>query len=491
MSVAQRAGTATWIAVALTLGFLAVSPLPLRGDESTVDSLQELQELRQEVERRRAELRRELRLMKQVLGEDEEPELFQLAGPDGSMTASELAAELRILREEIERLRQALTRRELSDRDARFEITGEVRSRLEWFDTDFTSGDANLEEFLRSRVAVTGKPRHDTRAVVQMQDARLWGEEAHTLEGSADRLDFHQAYLELEEMYDRPLSLRLGRQELAYGTQRLVGAVGWSNVGRSFDGMRLRYGRESHVDLLNAKLAEKGSRDRNLFGIYGHILHEQHAFDPYVWLEQDKNSDDQRLLRATTGLRAHGEVAGSTGHTFGYDVEGALQAGELGTRDIFAWMGTLWLIYKAPGWTKPQLKAGIDWLSGDGDPNDGKLKAFDTLFATNHKFYGLMDLFTDIPEDTHQGGLVDFLLKGEMSASESVRVGLHLHHFQLAKGVEKNLGQEADVILSYRFNEATSFDWGGLIFVPSDAMKASRGGEDPAFKTYSQLLVRF
>jgi hypothetical protein len=30
-----------------------------------------------------------------------------------------------------------------------------------------------------------------------------------------------------------------------------------------------------------------------------------------------------------------------------------------------------------------------------------------------------------------------------------------------------------------------------MIFVPSDAMKLSRGGEDPAFKTFMQLEVRF
>ena len=36
-------------------------------------------------------------------------------------------------------------------------------------------------------------------------------------------------------------SFRAGRQELSYGDERLVGAFGWDNLGRSFDAARLRY----------------------------------------------------------------------------------------------------------------------------------------------------------------------------------------------------------------------------------------------------------
>ncbi|HCV26170.1 MAG TPA: hypothetical protein DGN59_22190, partial [Candidatus Latescibacteria bacterium] len=122
---------------------------------------------------------------------------------------------------------------------------------------------------------------------------------------------------------------------------------------------------------------------------------------------------------------------------------------------------------------------------------DGDREAFDMMYPAWHTFFGLMDLFRDMPEDTGNGGLLDFRVQGEMSASESVRVGLHVHHFTLAKGVEKGLGQEADAIVTYRYNAATTLHWGGMIFVPSDAMKLSRGGEDPAFKTFMQLEVRF
>ena len=478
---------------------VAVSALlqqPSHAEETTVESLKELQELRKEVERRRSEMRQELRLLEQVLGEDEEAERLQEYERSlHAMTTEELVAEMRMLREELERLREIVTHSQAAEGERRFSITGQVRNRFEWNDADFTSGDGDLRSLLRSRVRVRGAPHEKTRLLVELQDSRLWGEEAGTIDGSGDAIDFHQAYLELGDLFSKSISVRLGRQELAYGSQRLVGTAGWSNVGRSFDAVKVRYGKESTVDVFNAKLDETGEagvRDRNLWGVYGHLEHhEQHAVEPYVLYEHDGNSGNAKLKRATAGLRSDGEYTSSAGHGTAYELEAALQAGEIGGSDIFAFMASGSLSYSGPSWTRPWLEVGADWLSGDGNPGESDIKAFDTRFATNHEFYGLMDLFTDIPTDTGAGGLADYRLKGEMSASERTRVGLHLHHFALTKGAVKSLGQEADVILTYDFNEFCTIQWAGLIFVPGDGMKAMRGGEDPAFKTYLQVMARF
>ena len=488
---------AFFVGLALAAGLLA-SPAPLTAQDHTVEALKELQELRQQVERRKAELRRELRLLKDVLGEEPEEELMQLAGGSlGGMTPDELAAELRILREEIDRLRQSMARDRLTAEDQRWAVDGSTRTRLEWGDTDFTSGAADVRQLLRTKVRVTGRPRHDTRVVVEIQDARLWGSEFNTFDASADQLDFHLAYLELEDVYGKAVSLRLGRQELVYGSTRLLGAVAWGNTPRAFDAAVLRLGEANWVDAFTAKLeetGERGVRDRNLFGLWGnYILAAGHQAGPYVLVEQDKRSGVDRLLRLTGGLRFDGSVTGSTGHTFGYDMEGAVQSGEVGVDDVFAWMGSGTVSYRGPSWTEPEVRLGLDAYSGDGDPADGDREAFDNLYATRHAFFGLMDLFRNFPGDVDDGGLLDFRLKGEMSASETVRVGLHLHHFALleAPTADKALGQEADAIVTYDYNEVTEVHWGGSIFVPGDAMKLRSGGEDPAFKTWLQMQVRF
>jgi hypothetical protein len=56
---------------------------------------------------------------------------------------------------------------------------------------------------------------------------------------------------------------------------------------------------------------------------------------------------------------------------------------------------------------------------------------------------------------------------------------------------DKALGQEADAVVTWDYSEVTEYHWGGSIFVPGDGMKLRSGGEDPAFKTWMQLVVRF
>ena len=51
----------------------------------------------------------------------------------------------------------------------------------------------------------------------------------------------HQAYLVLGNAKQFPISAKVGRQELSYGDERLVGAFDWNNIGRVFDAAKLRY----------------------------------------------------------------------------------------------------------------------------------------------------------------------------------------------------------------------------------------------------------
>ncbi len=480
----------------IALGLFSLSvPTAAPAQDNTVEQLKELQELRKEVDRKKAELRRELRLLKDVLGEEPRDELMELAdGSIGGMTAEELAAELRILRDEIDRLRQAMARGRLTAEDARFEVQGSTRTRLEWGDIDFVAGDADVRQLLRTKVRVTGNPRHDTQVVVELQDSRIWGSEFNTFDASGDQVDLHLAYAELQEVFGKPLRLRLGRQELVYGSQRLLGRGAWGNTPRAYDALVLRLGDANWVDGFTAKLDEKGVRDHNLFGLWSSLRVAQgHDAGPYLLVEQDKNSGPERLLRLTGGTRFTGSTTGTTGHLFGYDVEAALQTGEVGFEDVFAWMGTVTVRYHGPSWTQPEIRLGFDMYSGDATAADGDREAFDNLFAARHSFFGLMDLFKSFPNDTDDGGLMDVRLVGEMSSSERVRVGLHLHNFVLVEDRlgDKALGQEADVVVTWDYNEVTKYHWGGSIFVPGNGMKFRSGGEDPAFKTWMQLVVRF
>ena len=54
-------------------------------------------------------------------------------------------------------------------------------------------------------------------------------------------MDLHQAYVTLGNHKEFPLSFKVGRQELSYGDERLIGAFDWNNLGRTFDAAKLRW----------------------------------------------------------------------------------------------------------------------------------------------------------------------------------------------------------------------------------------------------------
>lgn len=103
--------------------------------------------------------------------------------------------------------------------------------------------------------------------------------------------------------------------------------------------------------------------------------------------------------------------------------------------DISAFMltGSVGYTFKKSGW-KPSVWIGYDYLSGtdpvDNDPDYG---TFNTLFATNHKYYGYMDYFVNIPAATGGLGLQDIMLKTRFKPTEQFWFGLDGHHFMSAE----------------------------------------------------------
>src|SRR5437867_2091816 len=65
-----------------------------------------------------------------------------------------------------------------------------------------------------------------------------WDDRHPSPEG--DFIDLHQAFLRLCDPAQFPLTAKIGRQELIYGDERLVGSADWANIPRSFYAAQLR-----------------------------------------------------------------------------------------------------------------------------------------------------------------------------------------------------------------------------------------------------------
>ena len=126
---------------------------------------------------------------------------------------------------------------------------------------------------------------------------------------------------------------------------------------------------------------------------------------------------------------------------------------------------------------QPLHRQFLDYLSGDDDADDGKLKVFDTLFATNHKFYGFADLFLNVPAHTAGQGLQDMALKLAVRPLDDWRFSLDAHSFRLAKtgGFDSgHLGEEIDFVATWTYSPNLSIQ-GGAAYVIQDDTWASIG----------------
>ncbi|MBI3195738.1 MAG: alginate export family protein, partial [Ignavibacteriae bacterium] len=125
--------------------------------------------------------------------------------------------------------------------------SGEVRVRSEVDMRDFNNlTPANTYTLLRTRLGFEALPVENVKVFLQTQDSRTFGMEANT-QGDLKNLDLHQGYVEVQKFISDEITLKLGRMELVYANERILGAVNWHNIGRSFDGGLLKFNTESFV----------------------------------------------------------------------------------------------------------------------------------------------------------------------------------------------------------------------------------------------------
>ncbi|VAX28678.1 hypothetical protein MNBD_IGNAVI01-1616 [hydrothermal vent metagenome] len=377
----------------------------------------------------------------------------------------------------------------------KIKVNAQIRPRFNFNDKDFnnsTGGNSYTE--LRSRLGVAFSASKSLSGFVQIQDSRLFGSEPHTL-ADTKNLDLHQAYFNIKRIFKLPFDLQVGRMELSYGSQRLIGAVGWHNVGRSFDGGVLKLITKSiNVDFIAARTNESGlsndTLDSFLYSAYGHLkVVKDYEIQPFIIGETRVHDNFNRY---TVGLYiGNGVKVG-----FSHELDASYQFGtQMKDVNIAAYMAAYNLKFIFNTKIKPMIGAGIDYLSGDDGEDATKYKVFSTLYATNHKFYGYMDYFLNIPRHTYGKGLIDIQGKASIVPFAKFIIMAAYHMFKssadytlISGDTSTNFGSEIDITLAYGYSKLIKFVGGFSYFTPGEIFKETKG-EDSSNWTYVMAIV--
>ncbi len=322
---------------------------------------------------------------------------------------------------------------------ARFELAegwtlkldGQYRARF-MGDTsyDFAGGDTRANISHRARLGAMLRYGDLGAIRLLVQDVRIWGEESNTLNDfNANGFDVQEAFVELGPWSG--LSLRVGRQEQNLDQQRLVGAVAWSQRGRSFDGLvgKFRtsfltttafYHKVREVDRRggDGTVIDPPDFDTDFVGV-----HVKADLGPYLKFSAMGLSLLSYGAEVRHTLGAHLE---GTAYGLSYQGEFYYQLGELQNESVRAYLGAARIGYQLDVPLKPKLTVWYELLSGDGTPQG----TFNTLFATNHKFYGEMDFFLNIPRDTQNLGLNDIGGRLNLKLFSFLKFNADFHHYR-------------------------------------------------------------
>lgn len=284
-------------------------------------------------------------------------------------------------------------------------IGGQIRGRWEMpSGTSLTNSGRDGYYASRLRVTVGVQPVAWLRFGFEAQDARTAGYGlARAPTTLYNPIDIRQAYLSVQHEGPVSFSLRGGRQELAFGAERLIGPADWG-MSRTFDALDLTVGKGGFkVDLLagSAVLIDSTRLDRHRPGehFYGAYAAWKASagfnVEPYMLFKQNLAIKSETgvtgdALLASPGMRVFGKVAGR----FDYSGEATVQRGSYSADRVeaFGYAGTA-------GWTVlpdfGKLRASVEYAyaSGDSYNRDGMRKTFDQFYPSNHGYYGMIDQF--------------------------------------------------------------------------------------------------
>ena len=416
------------------------------------------------------------------------------------------------------------------------------------FDDDNNSMDWATQ---RTRLNVDAALTGGVRGFVELQAYDFWGVDVDDIEPAAidaylplpeleeqatsttdmfagqgnEFVNLYQAYIEMNDIADYPVQVRVGRQELAYGREWLVGNndAGMNFSGLAFDAVKVRYADDMFaVDVWYAKLLDLTSThqlgllgeveedgDIDFSGVYGTYTGlENMAIDAY-WLYMRSGVEmlgfdtDEVVNLHTVGARVAGTMDLEAG-MLDYGIEGAAQFGTNNVPEDFASNDSGdfggWAFNAMAGFTfatdySPRIEAEYAYFSGDDDAGDGDTDEFIRMFSDVH--YGELNMGGNLDRDATNLHIIR--VGASANPCEKSTVRLDVLYFLLAEddydGGAKTfglpqygasgdpddaVGWELDLAVDYQYTEDLKLTLGWAHFFPDDAIEDSWGDYDDA-----------
>jgi hypothetical protein len=436
--------------------------------------------------------------------------------------------------------------------EAQLTMTAQVRTRSE-----FRQGQGTLIEnhqtpslFTSQRTRLNiGYSTDHLRFFTAIQDIRVWGQDATSIANAdGNRLDLHEGWGEIifnDTTYLKKiknLSLKIGRQEIVYDDERLLGSLNWLQQARSHDAAILKFAHKTWI--VDAGAAFNQQREKkNTGNLYTGTPLTQIGTDTvntaaaagtnfigtmyksmqFLYIAKEIaftkasflffKDDFQKPVPAGIKTPAGGFMKGTNDRiTVGGNIFATIMRKHKVDASFFYQgnkdkVGNTMDAYMACLSTqfafgrKFTTGPGVDFLSGNNSRQTTTVNhRFDPLYGTPHKFWGYMDYFYVADPYGYQGnnnkspGLLNFYWKSKYKLRDNMIASLDLHEFYAgntvadelnpSQNLNRRLGTEIDFVLTYNMTKQINLEAGyGLMLGTPTMDRLKRSGAQAAAPT--------
>lgn len=392
----------------------------------------------------------------------------------------------------------------------RLDVGGSLRFRFEhqrnfnaqrYADTRKDTYDEDGFLLQRARLNLNLRLAERARVYTEIQDSRAYDSDFREEDFFANNpywndADLRQMYVEWLRIGDSPWGIKIGRQTLFYGDNRIWGPGDWGNVGRyTWDAAKVILDlpfAETHLLAANRVRYEPHSfdpRDGRLdaYGAYSMVKNLPMKLD-FFWV--GKHTDPDLVVNAqgdhldldthTLGgyiadkVKENWDYAGTLAHTFG-DRNGD---------NVDAWGANARLGYTFDATWEPRVGGEFSYGSGDRRPGEGAYETFDGVFgAVDILYYGRMNLFSWMNIQDYQASL-------SLKPTKRLTLFADWHLFRLDSSRDawyyvngqpqrqdptgrsgSTVGQELDLMLSHKISDHWQVLAGSSHFFPGPFVK--------------------
>lgn len=380
--------------------------------------------------------------------------------------------------------------------DAQIMARGELRSG--GLPTDAEDNVVGKAGFVLSRTRlVVDYQRPGIELKVSAQHSGVWGQSG---KGS---FNLYEAWAKLASR--QGLFAQVGRQELSYDDQRIIGSNDWAVAALSHDVLKLGYeghGHKAHAILAynqNAENTNGGSFYQN--GAYPyktmHTLWYHYDVPKFplgasllfmnIGMQQEETSDNETCYQQVLGgfvkfMPKPWTVEASYYRQMGHNEY---------DQKIKAWMASANVKYE-PSPTYGFV-GGFDYLSGDkyfAVPKPGSMgltrhdviSGFNPVYGSHHKFYGAMDFFyVSTYVNGFSPGLQNAFIGGYYSPLKGLRLDASYHYLATStklNGIDMTLGHEIELSASYQLMDDCKVSVGYSFMTGTETMERLKRAAD-------------